>query len=44
VNDGAGGVKIGLYDSVKAAMCTALPSGTSPLILSALAGTLPFAG
>jgi hypothetical protein len=35
----SGGVKIGLYDPVKTAICTALPTGTSMLIVSALAGT-----
>jgi len=35
----SGGVKIGLYEPVKAAVFTALPTGTSSLIVSALAGT-----
>jgi len=34
----SGGVKIGLYEPVKAAVFTALPTGTSSLIVSALAG------
>jgi solute carrier family 25 uncoupling protein 8/9 len=34
----SGGVKIGLYDPIKTAVCTALPTGTSMLIVSALAG------